>query len=55
MAPEGAATATARGVTHHPDAYSEREIAHQIIEQGGDDILALKENQETLHNDIVGP
>src|SRR5579875_1365250 len=32
----------------------QREIARQIVEQGGDYILALKENQETLYTDVVG-
>ncbi len=32
----------------------QREIARQIVEQGGDDILALKENQETFDPDVVG-
>jgi len=31
----------------------QREIAQQIIDQGGDYVLALKENQETLYTDVV--
>lgn len=31
----------------------QREIARQIVDQGGDYVLALKENQETLHTDVV--
>jgi predicted transposase YbfD/YdcC len=31
----------------------QREIAQQIIDQGGDYVLALKDNQETLSNDVV--
>ncbi len=32
----------------------QREIAQQILDQGGDHILALKENEETLYHDVVG-
>jgi predicted transposase YbfD/YdcC len=31
----------------------QRAIAQQIVEQGGDYVLALKENQETLYRDVV--
>jgi predicted transposase YbfD/YdcC len=31
----------------------QREIAQQIVEQEGDYVLALKENQETLYHDVV--
>jgi predicted transposase YbfD/YdcC len=31
----------------------QREIAHQIVDQGGDYVLALKENQDTLYHDVV--
>ncbi len=31
----------------------QKKIAKQIIVQGGDYVLALKENQETLHNDVA--
>lgn len=31
----------------------QREIAQQIVDQGGDYVLALKENQATLFNDVV--
>lgn len=31
----------------------QKKIAKQIVEQGADYVLALKENQETLHNDIA--
>lgn len=31
----------------------QREIAQQIIAQGGDYVLTLKENQETLYHDVV--
>lgn len=35
------------------DAMScQRKIAQQVIEQGGDYVLALKGNQETLHDDV---
>src|SRR5450756_1508928 len=32
---------------------TQREIAKQIIDQGGDYVLALKENQGTLYQDVV--
>lgn len=32
----------------------QRKIARQIVDQGGDYVLALKENQETLYHDVVG-
>jgi predicted transposase YbfD/YdcC len=32
---------------------TQREIAKQIVEQGGDYVLALKENQGTLYQDVV--
>jgi len=32
----------------------QRDIARQIVEQGGDYVLALKGNQGTLHDDVVG-
>jgi len=31
----------------------QREIARQILDQGGDYVLALKKNQESLHRDVV--
>jgi predicted transposase YbfD/YdcC len=31
----------------------QREIAQQIVDQGGDYVLALKENQDTLYHDVV--
>jgi predicted transposase YbfD/YdcC len=31
----------------------QREIARQIVDQGGDYVLALKENQDTLYHDVV--
>ena len=31
----------------------QREIAHQILEQGGDYVLALKDNQETLAEEVA--
>ncbi len=31
----------------------QRDIAQQIVEQGGDYVLALKGNQATLHDDVV--
>jgi predicted transposase YbfD/YdcC len=31
----------------------QREIAQQIVEQGGDYVLALKENQDTLYHDVA--
>ena len=31
----------------------QRAIAQQIVDQGGDDALALKGNQGTLHDDVV--
>jgi predicted transposase YbfD/YdcC len=31
----------------------QRVIAHQIVEQGGDYVLALKDNQDTLSDDVV--
>jgi predicted transposase YbfD/YdcC len=31
----------------------QREIARQILDQGGDDVLALKENRATLHHDVA--
>ncbi len=35
------------------DAMScQRKIARQVIDQGGDYVLALKSNQETLHDDV---
>ena len=30
----------------------QRKIAQQVIDQGGDYVLALKGNQETLHDDV---
>src|ERR1019366_8395984 len=30
----------------------QRKIAQQVIDQGGDYVLALKSNQETLHDDV---
>ena len=32
----------------------QREIAQQIVDQDADYVLALKESQETLYNDVVG-
>jgi predicted transposase YbfD/YdcC len=33
---------------------TQRTIAEQILEQGGDYIMSLKGNQETLHSDASG-
>jgi predicted transposase YbfD/YdcC len=30
----------------------QRDIAQRIIDKGGDYVFALKENQETLYNDV---
>ncbi|MDB5393791.1 MAG: Transposase [Rhodospirillales bacterium] len=42
-----------KGRTVTADAMScQRKIAQQVIDQGGDYVLALKGNQETLHDDV---
>jgi hypothetical protein len=45
---------TLKGTIVTVDALNcQRDIAQQIVEQGGDYVLALKGNQATLHDDVV--
>ncbi|HTW69862.1 MAG TPA: ISAs1 family transposase, partial [Acetobacteraceae bacterium] len=46
---------TLKGTIVTVDALNcQRDIAQQIVDQGGDYVLALKGNQDTLHDDVVG-
>jgi len=46
---------TLKGTIVTVDALNcQRDIAQQIVDQGGDYVLALKGNQGTLHDDVVG-